>query len=380
MIAVVELELTDYRVPVMRRLQELLGEDVIVYHGAPAPGSNLNVVAPGQDIGMAHVALRQRWLFGGRLVVNDPRPLLQGARPRAVIVRHTIRNPVFPFMLAGFRRRGVPVVGWGHGYSQRRSFEPGRRITDRAHLAVVQGCDAYVTYSEHNRDVLAAHLPPERLFVAPNTVDTEPLFELRREFSRQGRRSLREEIGLDPDRPYACFIGRLHARKRPEVLLEACAVLRISGRPPPGVVFVGDGPVRGELERRAAELALSDVVFAGARYGAAAARYLYASDVMAMPGALGLAASHALALGVPVVTQRLGPDLVGHGPEAAYVRDGVNGRFVEYGDAATFAAGLADALDRREELSGHAIEFAERNLRLDDMVGGFVRAIEAVAG
>jgi glycosyltransferase involved in cell wall biosynthesis len=239
---------------------------------------------------------------------------------------------------------------------------------------VVSSCDAYVCYSEQNRDVLSKFVSPDRLFVARNTVNAESLFELRRRFDEQGCSDLRRELGLNPDLPYLCFIGRLQDRKRPDVLLEACAVLRAGGIRA-GVVFIGEGPMHENLVCRAKELQLSDVVFTGARYGEEAARYLYASSVMAMPGALGLAAAHSMALGVPVVTQRLGVGLVGHGPEAIYVEDGVNGRMAERGGAATFAAALRDAMSRRGELSRGAIEFAHSNLRLDDMIDGFVRAI-----
>jgi len=374
-IAVVEIELTDYRIPVMRKLQERLGEPIVVYHGVPAPGSNLNVVKPGQEVGFAHQRLAQRWLFGGRLLFNNPLPVLRGERPRAVIVRHTVRSPMFIPMLVALRALHIPVIGWGHGYSQRRAFRPGRHLADRMHLAVVRWCDAYVCYAARNREVLASYVSSDRLFVARNTVDTDRLFELRRKFDSQSRTQLRRELALDADLPYLCFIGRLQSRKRPDVLLDAARLLKEEHGRRVGLLFVGAGPMHDELERRAGELQLTDVVFTGAQYAEAAARYLYVADAMAMPGALGLAAAHSLALGVPVVTQRLGSDLVGHGPEAAYVRDGINGRIADPGGAREFAAAVEDVLSSQPDYASAAIEFAESHLGLDRMVDGFVRAI-----
>jgi glycosyltransferase involved in cell wall biosynthesis len=87
---------------------------------------------------------------------------------------------------------------------------------------------------------------------------------------------------------------------------------------------------------------------------------------------------HALSLGTPIVSQRLGPDLIGHGPEAYYVRDDLNGRLAADGGAAEFAQALSDVLDNKDRLSAGAIEFAERSLTLDGMIDGFLDAIDYV--
>jgi glycosyltransferase involved in cell wall biosynthesis len=58
------------------------------------------------------------------------------------------------------------------------------------------------------------------------------------------------------------FVGRLIANKGPELLMDAARALRLRGTTV-SVVFVGDGPLRGRLERRARELG-DVVVFAGA--------------------------------------------------------------------------------------------------------------------
>lgn len=378
MITVAEVELTHYRVPVFRRLQARLGEEVTVFHGPPAPGSGLNTVEAGDEVGFAHELLSGTWFARGHLQLTNPLPVLQ-SRPRAAIVRHSVRNPAFIPMMAAFRARHVPVVAWGQGFSRRRPFRPRKSIRDRVHLAVVRYCDAYVCYTESTRQTLAEYVPIEKLFVARNTLDTEHLLSLRREFEGVGRPAVRRELGLDPSRVYLCFIGRLQARKRPEILLEACARMRQAKGTYCGVLFVGDGPLRLELERRTRELGLEDdVVFAGARYGDEAAKYLFASDVMAMPGWLGLAVVHAFALGVPVVSQLTEEGLTGHPPEAAYVQDGVNGLMAEPGGAGAYAAALKTALARREELAVGASNFAETHLSIDRMVDGFVAAIEKV--
>jgi glycosyltransferase involved in cell wall biosynthesis len=284
-------------------------------------------------------------------------------------------------MMMALRARGVRVVVWGQGYSRHRLFRPDRRFRDWLHLLIVRASDAYVCYTEAIRETLSRHVPADKLFVARNTLDTERLVELRRGFEQAGRESIRSELGLHPQGDFVAFIGRLQARKRPEVLLEAQRLLRDEGVRFE-VLFIGDGPMRPELEARASELGLDDSVrFVGECYGDEAARYLFASDVMAMPGWLGLAVVHAFAMGVPVVSQLTGKqDLIGHPPEAAYVCNGVNGRMADPGGPREFAAALKSVLADRAHLGRGAAEFAARELSLDGMVDGFVAALSHATG
>lgn len=379
MILVLEQSLADYRVPVYRRLQERLAEDVVVFHAAPRPGEALRLVEPGQDTGFHHEAASTRWLPGGRLVLADFRRALRHlARARAVIVRPMIRDLGFFPTAWWVKRRGVPLIGWSHGYSQRRAFAPDRRLRDRGHLAIVRYLDAYICYTDAARRALGEHVDPDRLFVARNDPGTEALIAVRNSLEAEGRAAVRRGLGLSLER-YVSFIGRLQERKRPRELLAAYAHLVARDGADLGLVVIGDGPLRPKLERMASDLELEHVHFVGARYGEEAARYLFASDVMAMPGALGLAVPHAFALGVPVVSRYLGEDLVGHGPEAAYIRPGENGEFAPASsDPAALARAIRQVLENRTAYSLAAARYAERSLGLEGMIDGFVDAIAYV--
>ena len=90
--------------------------------------------------------------------------------------------------------------------------------------------------------------------------------------------------------------------------------------------MVGDGPLRPELERRAAVLGLAGTVtFTG--YRSDATRLVGGLDVLAVPSrAHGspLVVCEAMAAGVPVVASRVGglPDLVEDGGSGLLVRPG----------------------------------------------------------
>jgi glycosyltransferase involved in cell wall biosynthesis len=141
------------------------------------------------------------------------------------------------------------------------------------------------------------------------------------------------------------FVGRLVERKGVALLLEAMAGLR--GRDAV-LHVVGDGPDRGLLERRAAELGVAErTVFHGfvsaeekeARFAACDAFVLPAViDAKGDTEGLGVVLLEAMSYARPVIASAAGGIV-------DIVRDGRNGWLVPPGDAAALAGAVADAMD-----------------------------------
>jgi glycosyltransferase involved in cell wall biosynthesis len=170
----------------------------------------------------------------------------------------------------------------------------------RAGARLLRAADRVVCVSaELHHGLLAAGLPAERLAVIRNGVDPAP------ELPPGRRRALDAELGL-AGRPVVATVGRLVPQKAHTRFIDA--VGRVRGSVPDlRAVIVGDGPLRGELERRTAAAGLAGaVVFAGFR---ADARDIMArADVVAFSSdweGLPLAALEALAAGTPVVSTRV---------------------------------------------------------------------------
>jgi glycosyltransferase involved in cell wall biosynthesis len=192
--------------------------------------------------------------------------------------------------------------------------------------------DRIIVPSEASKQLVMEieHIPARYLTVVYNGVDLT-------KFAPQAETAaVREELGLPPDAIVIGSVGRLSADKGgQDGLIRAVAEVRQT-HPQVRLVFVGDGPLRVNLEALVFERGLGEVVhFTGQR--ADVARMLGAFDIFVLPSlreALPIAVIEAMAVRLPVVAARIGGI-----PEV--VEDGATGCLVPPGDEAALAAVLA---------------------------------------
>jgi glycosyltransferase involved in cell wall biosynthesis len=167
-----------------------------------------------------------------------------------------------------------------------------------------------------------------RFFPLPFAVDNDR-FALMSRVGADERRALRARYGIGNDAVVILFSAKLVPRKEPMTLLRAFQRMRRRGRA--ALLFVGDGPLRPQLEAAAGD----DVAFAGFVNQTEMPKLYGISDVFVLPSTfepLGLAVNEAMACGLPVVvSERVGI-------AADLVRD--NGRIVPAGDEVALAAAL----------------------------------------
>jgi len=383
MVLFFEEHLPHYRVPILRCLNDALkdrfGMELKVVHGSPPASTGLNTVDREASVGISHSKVSTLWVGGEVVSVRNVLPAIRGDAPDIVMIRGTIRNLEVLPLIAYYRLRNIPVLLWGQGFSKNRVFRPSRNLVDRLHLALVRSADAYLCYTDAVRDVLTAHVSQDRLFVANNTIDVSENLEHREVLLGEGKENVKQRLGLS-DHTYVSYIGRLQRRKRVSDLLKALSSLQ-QNHEHVGAIIIGEGPERSRLKQYAKDLGLSDVRFVGAQYGKAAGSYLYASDAMVLPGALGLAVNHALSYGVPVISQRdPAPDkrVIGHGPEAGHVKHGRTGYFANVHEEGGIAKAIRHVMHDAEAYSRRAAAYASNELTAARMVEGFIKAISSL--
>jgi len=367
-----------YRIPVLEKLNDKLGGRLVFCSGRPPGGAGFASLAPNRSPRFRQVGLPNYWLGGERLHFQPFREAFRRyGSPSVVVAEENPRSLSLPLLLRHAVRLGAGTVLWGHFSSNRRAFSP-RNLQDRYRIRLARRADACLCYTEQIADLLRPHLPERRIFVARNTLDTDELFAIRDRLAREGKAAVRGRLGFESDLPVVCFIGRLTRAKGVGLLLTVFREFR--SQRPARLVIIGDGPERAAMDATVRRERIADVHFLGPMSQfEESAPYVYASDVMLLPGYLGLAVNHAFCLGVPVVSQASPGAMRFHSPEVAYVRPGENGILSEYGEPDAMVRALHEVLSRQEEYSRNAHAFAREQLGVERMVGGMLDAINFAA-
>jgi glycosyltransferase involved in cell wall biosynthesis len=172
---------------------------------------------------------------------------------------------------------------------------------------LLKGASAVIATSEQEaEELVAGGLPRTRVVLRRNGVEMPEAWPERGAF--------RTAHGISAEEKVVLFLGRLSAKKSPDLLLRAFGEL--SGRSmgiPMTLVFAGpdESGVKAELDRMATELGVRrKVQFAGAIFGEAKWAAYRDADVFVLPSQnenFGNTAAEAVAAGTPViVTEQCG--------------------------------------------------------------------------
>ncbi|MEU6547244.1 glycogen synthase [Streptomyces sp. NPDC046859] len=268
------------------------------------------------------------------------------AMAAALAGRELIHSHTWYANLAGHLGKlqyGIPHVLTAHSLEPLRPWKAeqlggGYALSSWAERTAVESADAVIAVSGAMReDILGCYpaLDPDRVHVVHNGIDTAL-------YHPDPRTDVLARFGLDPDRPYVLFVGRITRQKGVPHLLRA--VRHID--PAAQVVLCAGAPDTPEIDREFRELyeELSRVR-AGVHWipqmlpRPEVIQLLTHAAVFVCPSVyepLGIVNLEAMACGTPVVASR-----VGGIPEV--VEDGRTGLLVPLDD--DFEAGLARALD-----------------------------------
>jgi glycosyltransferase involved in cell wall biosynthesis len=122
----------------------------------------------------------------------------------------------------------------------------------------------------------AYNIPGEKITVVPNGANTSLFKPL-----EQG--VCRNDLGLDPETPYVCFVGNLAPWQGVEYLVKAASPI-LSRFPECRFLIVGDGVMKDELLNLSGELGVADrFIFTGVVAYDRVPAYINASDICAAP-------------------------------------------------------------------------------------------------
>lgn len=264
-----------------------------------------------------------------------PLALARGRFDAVVVPGYAVVSYWLAYLAALVTR--TPVLFRGEVVLRPKRRWPIEQIKTLAIRSMLCGTSACLTIGSHSREFYLRYgVLPDHLFSTPYTVDND-YFVAEVDRWRFRRTEVREGLGLPADVPVVLFVGKLVERKRPADLLNALAGLD----PPASVLFVGDGPQRGELERLGRDLGVRAVVFAGFRNQSELPQLYAAADLFALPSShevSPLVLNEAMCAGLGLVVSDAVPSAMDQ------VEPGENGYVYSCGDVIGLRAALGKTL------------------------------------
>jgi glycosyltransferase involved in cell wall biosynthesis len=314
-IAVIQRVLPHYRVSFFQQLRERLAVDNIdlyVFYGREKVNTVPRSVSPDEswfvEIPNVYLSIRDFEVVWQRL----PRAV-HGAD--IVVVEQASRLLVNHCLQVLNMLRKSKLAFWGHG----RNFQSQNpRLRERIKKKLAVSVDWWFAYTDLSKsEVLSSGYPPERITVVNNAIDTVSLRNSLDLVTDADVKAALSSLKLQ-GKNVGIYCGGMYPDKRLEFLF--AAALRIRELVPNfEMILIGDGPEAWRAQEAAEKHPW--IRYLGPVFDSRRAVYLRMSQIMLMPGLVGLAIVDSFVAGVPMATT----DVPYHSPEIAYLKNGENG-------------------------------------------------------
>jgi glycosyltransferase involved in cell wall biosynthesis len=225
-----------------------------------------------------------------------------------------------------------------------------------------------------NRDFFKTYgAEDDKLFFAPHCVNNE-YFRKENELRLPERADIRSRFGISDNRPIILFCGKLVPKKQPLLLLEAYRKVRSSTSC--ALLFAGDGPLRGDIQKEVEKSAITDVHITGFLNQTEIPNVYIAADVMVLTSAWdevwGLALNEGMNFELPIIAT----DMVGGAFDL--VKNGENGYIVPTGNVDILASKILEVFQSKDKLDSFGRRSAEiiDSYSYTEMVNNLIKTCE----
>ena len=374
--------LTNYRVPVFRRLSNLDGIDLTIFFSYLSKLKKKEGFREVENINgfrykvVPHISIGQR-VFLPTIVWH-----IVKEHPDVVISKIMGGSCSYLFVCKLLR---IPFIWWTGGIPYQGPLEetPSRQsilrrmipnFHPRRRIAFMS--DATIIYSDHAKQHLASlGKEPKSIFVAYNSMDTDTLLEYRQRI--EGDQTVVERIRNAhnlAEKKIILFVGRLTVSHRVDLLLNAYLLVKRQ-LDNVALLIVGEGPELDNLRRLEEKLGLTSVFFLGSIYDDwELSKWFYLTDVYVTPGVASLTVKFAMAFSKPVVS-------VAYGLEVHSIEHGRNGFITTPGDPEDLSKKIIKVLSNDElriSMGHEALKTVPDKVNIHTMIKGFEDAIQYV--
>jgi glycosyltransferase involved in cell wall biosynthesis len=361
--------LTHYRETFFQQAKDQLAAKGIAFdlvYGQP--DAEAQIRKDSGHLSWAHAVQEKTFRLGRFTGVWLPTPA-KLARPGLVIVAQ--ENKLLANYAWLLRRSlgGPKVAYWGHGANFQSDAPAG--VRERWKQMLLTKVDWWFAYTQMTVDILVkAGYRQQQITNLNNAIDNESFKIDFASVTDGALNALRSQLSLQPAALLGLFCGSLYPDKRIDFMVQAADQIRAT-IPNFSMVVIGDGTSATDV-RLAAETR-PWLHWVGVKKGSEKAAYFKLASVVVNPGAVGLHVLDSFVSGVPMATMADAR----HGPEVAYLENGVNGLNViggctEYSNAVIQLLSDGEYFERVRQASAVSAE----KYTLNNMVENFVNGIE----
>lgn len=352
--------LAEYRIPFFEALGSHFDDGLSLFFGDARPEEMVEQGKTPQHCNLVHA--HNLDLFRGRFYTCWQIGILQWLNhwnPDVLVLEANPRYISQTSAVNWMHQRNKPVIGWGLGAPETRGLM--NHLQKNLRNRFLSQFDAMITYSQAGAaSYRAAGIKAQRIFVAYNAVTPRPVTPM-----------VKRPLDVNGKRLSVLFVGRLQARKRVNLLIQACGSMPEDLQP--DLVVVGDGPEKENLENLAREK-YPHTQFAGSKFGQELTGLFKQADLFVLPGTGGLAIQEAMSYGLPVIAAEA------DGTQADLVRP-ENGWRIIPGDQEHLNRSLLDALKditRLRRYGQESYRIVSEEINLEKMVEVFSQATQYV--
>jgi len=306
LIAVSQPFVPDYRVPFFNELARQIsdeGFELEVWHGRPGH-EMLKVGSARTGPWSVEVPQLRLQVFGRTLALRRIWKRARGAR--AVIVPFSAT--ALDSILLLFSSRTKTFL-WGHGRSY---VNNENRVGKAIKTAMARRAEGILVYTPSAVTAIESMgVPRNRVHPVFNATDTATLRRMRTTLTPTDIAEFRLSQDI-PTGPVGLFVGAFIEAKRLDFLFRAIDRI-VAELPNFTAVIAGSGPLQDFVSDQAQRR--RNVIVVPRLGQEELVRFSSVSDILLMPGRVGLVAVDAVALGLPVITT----DWPFHAPEAEYL-------------------------------------------------------------
>ena len=263
--------------------------------------------------------------------------------------------------------KGMPVVWWGHHKTANSlPFNVRIRLWIAKHLA-----DIFLAYTKTGIAYLKSHgFEKGCVFATGNTIDQKPI-----------KKAIAAWDGVDRFKGKKGLLCCSVLREK--VKLDQVIRVLADGRlKDVALAVIGEGPMKAEYERIAAECGVAErIIWLGAtRDQMVMAPWFLSAKAFVYPGSVGLSILHSMSYGLPVIVHGNAEHQM---PEYEVMEDGKTGLCFEENsteDLLEKIVAVTSDETRRLEMSRYCQDLAFNKYSMDAMVENFVSAVEAARG